>query len=152
MPIDFEVKDKIATIVINRPETKNALNVAAFYELREAVAELEADATVRSIVVIGKGGNFSSGRDFRDKTPLPPDFEEQRTAAFNALEYCTKPTIAAVQGTCSAAGMMLACMCDLIVAADDARFLQVLQDVQAGRLTCRAVAEAHGLPFAPAAA
>ena len=114
-------------IVINRPETKNALNVAAFYELREAVAELEADATVRSIVVMGKGGNFSSGRDFRDKTPLPPDFEEQRTAAFNALEYCTKPTIAAVAGWAITGGMTIMMSCDIVIASEDA----ILQDTHA---------------------
>lgn len=123
-------------IVFNRPEVKNALSIASFYELREAIAEMEADDTVKSLIIMGRGGNFSSGRDFRDKTPVPPDFEERRTEAFNALECCTKPTIAAVAGWAITGGMTIMMSCDIVIASEDA----ILQDTHAriGAITLRA--------------
>ncbi len=123
-------------IVLNRPEVKNALNITSFYELRQAIAELEADDTVKTIIIMGKGGNFSSGRDFRDKTPVPPDFEERRTEAFSALEYCSKPTIAAVAGWAITGGMTIMMSCDIVIASEDA----ILQDTHAkiGAITLRA--------------
>ena len=72
-------------IVFNRPQVKNAFSVASFYEVHRAIEQMTQDDAVRTIVLTGKGGNFSSGRDFRDTSDVPPDFDERRNDAFTAL-------------------------------------------------------------------
>jgi len=119
----IEVKRSAGTgwILLARPEIKNALNARFFDELQHAVDELSADDAIRVLVLMGKGGVFSAGRDFKDRE-APPDFEERRARAFSAVEYCAKPTIAAVAGYAVTGGLTLATTCDLILAAEDAIF------------------------------
>ncbi len=134
----LEVRKENGTgwIVFNRPQVKNAFTVASFYETHRAVDALAQDDEVRTIVLMGKGGNFSSGRDFRDTSVVPPDFEERRNDAFTALECCKKPTIAAVAGYAITGGLTMALSCDMIIASEDA----ILQDTHAkiGAITLRA--------------
>lgn len=134
----IEVKTENGTgwIVFSRPQVKNAFSVRTFSEVHEALEQLTQDDAVRTIVLMGKGGNFSSGRDFKDPEEVPPDFEERRSQVFNALEYCPKPTIAAVAGYAITGGLTMALSCDLIIAAEDA----ILQDTHAkiGAITLRA--------------
>ncbi len=134
----LEVKKDQGTgwIIFNRPQSKNALTVASFYEVHQAIDEMTQDDAVRSIVLMGKGGNFSSGRDFKDTSEVPPDFEERRNDAFTALERCPKPTIAAVSGYAITGGLTMVLSCDMVVAADNA----ILQDTHAkiGAITLRA--------------
>ncbi|MFA5490455.1 MAG: enoyl-CoA hydratase/isomerase family protein [Candidimonas sp.] len=108
-------------VLIARPEVKNALNVRFFDEIHGAVSDLAQDESVRTIALMGEGGIFSAGRDFKDRE-VPPDFEERRARAFSALEYCAKPTIAAVSGYAITGGLTLATACDLIIAGEDAVF------------------------------
>lgn len=123
-------------IAFNRPHVKNALSVASFYEVHRAIQQMAQDDEVRTIVLTGKGGNFSSGRDFKDTSEMPPDFEERRNDAFTALECCAKPTIAAVAGYAITGGLTMALSCDIVIAAEDA----ILQDTHAkiGAITLRA--------------
>jgi enoyl-CoA hydratase len=133
----IEVRRQGATgwIMLARPEVKNALSARSFDELRDVLTKLTADDSVATIVLSGKGGVFSSGRDFKDRD-VPADFEERRSHAFAALEYCPKPTIAAVAGYAITGGLTLALACDIIIAAEDAIF----QDTHAklGIITLRA--------------
>jgi len=134
--IRYEVDGPVATITLNRPDAANAQNSQLIDDLDAAFDRAEADADVRVVVLAAAGKHFSAGHDLKEllagtehwaamrDTPEGKLAHEQ-TMYFDKLVRIRdfrKVTIAAVQGTCSAAGLMLASMCDLIVAADDARF------------------------------
>jgi enoyl-CoA hydratase len=134
--IRYEVDGPVATITLARPDAANAQNSQLIYDLDAAFDRADADDAVRVVVLAADGKHFSAGHDLKEllagtehwsamrDTPEGKLVHEQ-TMYFDKLVRIRdfrKVTIAAVQGTCSAAGLMLACMCDLIVAADDARF------------------------------
>ena len=134
----YEVADAVATITMNRPQVANAQDTTLIDEMDDAFTQADADDSVRVVILAGKGKHFSSGHDLRalvgdaepDKWRLMRETPEGLKYHEQVMYYdrCKrihdfrKPTIAAVQGSCVAAGLMLACMCDLIVAADDATF------------------------------
>ena len=134
----YEVDGPVATITMNRPEVANAQNTALIDDLDAAFDEADADDAVRVVVLAGAGKHFSSGHDLKALVGQEaPDqwvamretpegkFHHEKVMYFDRcvrIHDFRKPTIAAVQGSCVAAGLMLACMCDLIVAADDAIF------------------------------
>jgi enoyl-CoA hydratase len=136
--IVYEVNGPVATITMNRPEVANAQNTQMIDEIDAAFGRAGADEAVRVVVLAGAGKHFSSGHDLAglvgdaepDKWRLMRETPEGKMAHEQIMyvDRCRrirdfpKPTIAAVQGSCVAAGLMLACMCDLIVAADDAAF------------------------------
>jgi enoyl-CoA hydratase/carnithine racemase len=127
----YEAKDGVAVITLNRPEVANAQTMALLDDLDAAWTRAAADAEVKVIVLRGNGRHFSSGHDLTDRWPAPKEITLEWI--YNAetrryLEYTLrwrnipKPSIAAVQGKCIAAGLMLCWPCDLIVAADNAEF------------------------------
>ena len=134
----YEVKDAVATITMNRPEMANAQDTRLIDELDAAFDEADADDSVRVVILAGAGKHFSSGHDLKElvgdsepnawrlmrETPEGKMYHEQIMYydRCKRIHDFRKPTIAAVQGSCVAAGLMLACMCDLIVAAEDAKF------------------------------
>ena len=134
--IRYEVDGPVATITLARPDAANAQSSQLISELDAAFDRADADDDVRVVILAAEGKHFSAGHDLKEllageeywaarrDTPEGKLAHEQ-TMYFDKLVRIRdfrKVTIAAVQGTCSAAGLMLACMCDLIVAADDARF------------------------------
>jgi enoyl-CoA hydratase/carnithine racemase len=127
----YEVADRIATLTLNRPEAANAQNIALLDELDAAWTRAAADDDVVVIVLRGEGKHFSAGHDLNDRWPAPEEItlewiyrEESRRYLEYALRWrnVPKPSIAAVQGRCIAGGLLLCWPCDLIVAADDAKF------------------------------
>ncbi len=134
----YRVDGAVATVTMNRPEMANAQDTRLIDELDAAFDEADADDSVRVVILAGAGKHFSSGHDLKsiigdgepDKWRLLRETPEGKMYHEKIMYYdrCKrihdfrKPTIAAVQGSCVAAGLMLACMCDLIVAADDAAF------------------------------
>ena len=136
--VDYAVGEHIATITLNRPQVRNAQNSTLILELDQAMHRAAEDPDVRVIVLAAAGPAFSAGHDLKAVVGQEADDrwrQLRRTAEGRLrherelyLEKCLyiyqlpKPTIAQVQGACVAAGLMLACMCDLIIAADDARF------------------------------
>ena len=134
----YQVKGTVATITMNRPEMANAQDTRLIDEMDDAFDQADADDSVRVVILAGAGKHFSSGHDLKaligdsepDKWRLMRETPEGKMYHEKIMYYdrCKrihdfrKPTIAAVQGSCVAAGLMLACMCDLIVAADDAAF------------------------------
>jgi enoyl-CoA hydratase len=133
----YEVEGPVATICMNRPQAANAQNTALIEGIDAAFDRADADDAVRVVVLAGAGKHFSSGHDLKAILgPEPDEWARMRDTPEGKfrheqvmyVEKCRKihdfrkPTIAAVQGKCIAAGLMLACMCDLIVAADDAVF------------------------------
>ena len=136
--VRYAVEGNVCTLTMDRPEVANAQNTQLIDDLDAAFDAAGADDEVRVVVLTGAGRHFSSGHDlkalvgdveadeWRQMRDTPEGkFEHEKVMYFDRclriLEF-PKPTIAAVNGSCVAAGLMLACMCDLIVAADDAVF------------------------------
>ena len=141
----YGVEAGVATITMNRPKYNNAQNGRMTYELDDAFKRAVADDEVKVIVLKGEGKHFSAGHDIgtpgrdvhlsQNRVSLWYDHADKEGGEFlyvreaeAYLGMCRrwrdipKPTIAAVQGACIAGGLMLAWVCDLIVATDDAYF------------------------------
>ena len=127
--------DAIATITLNRPDARNALDFAMRRELLAALDEVDADGAARVLVLTGAGGHFCSGGDvktMRDKRHTPAEGRarvELLNRAITRLVEFPKPTIAMVDGYAVGAGTNLALCCDLIVASDRARFGEVFSKI-----------------------
>ena len=123
----LEKSDRVATLTLNRPEVLNALTWRMLEEIEDAVREIERDEGVIVVVVSGGGERaFCAGIDVgavRGLDMLGARAIGKRIhATDNALRVLEKPVIAKVRGLCLGAGLELAVSCDLIVAAEDARF------------------------------
>jgi 2-(1,2-epoxy-1,2-dihydrophenyl)acetyl-CoA isomerase len=121
-----ELSDGVATITLNRPESLNALNSKMRGELLAALKAAGRDDAVRAVVITGEGRAFCSGADLRGGSGERA-FRRVLTAEYNplitAVRELPKPVVAAVNGVAAGAGMSLALACDLVYAADDARFV-----------------------------
>jgi 2-(1,2-epoxy-1,2-dihydrophenyl)acetyl-CoA isomerase len=124
--IRYELGDGVATITLARPESLNALNATMRAELLTALKVAARDDAVRAVLITGEGRGFCSGADLRGGSG-ERDFRRVLTDEYNplitALRELPKPVIAAVNGVAAGAGMSLALACDLVYAADDARFI-----------------------------
>jgi enoyl-CoA hydratase/carnithine racemase len=125
----YEVKDKIATITLNRPDKLNAFTGPMIDAWARALADAQADASVNVIVVTGAGRAFCSGGDvgrMGEGEPTPLDHKNQLWENIHrvpkTLEAVDKPVIAMVNGLAVGAGMGMCVMCDVRVAAESARF------------------------------
>jgi 2-(1,2-epoxy-1,2-dihydrophenyl)acetyl-CoA isomerase len=126
--IRHAVVDGVATITLARSEKLNAITAAMHAELREALAETEADRRVRCLVITGEGRAFSSGQDLSEERLAGPDgkidFGARLDRDYNPLAVrlytYPKPTIAALNGPAVGAAANLALACDIIVAARSA--------------------------------
>jgi 2-(1,2-epoxy-1,2-dihydrophenyl)acetyl-CoA isomerase len=118
----------VVQATLNRPERKNAMSLALFDALAELFADVDARDEDRAVVLVGEGGNFSSGADLGSRAepgdPAPGTIEalERIHQCALSLHRCRTPTIAAVDGVAVGAGMSLALGCDLVVATTQARF------------------------------
>src|SRR5256886_17694465 len=136
----------IATITLNRPEARNALDLVMRGELLTALDEVEADPQARVVVLTGAGGHFCAGGDVKTMRTKRHTAAEgrQRVESLNRmvqrLVEFPRPTIAQVDGFAVGAGCNLALCCDLIVAADPARFRGVFGKI-------RLVPERGGTPL-----
>jgi 2-(1,2-epoxy-1,2-dihydrophenyl)acetyl-CoA isomerase len=124
--IRHELRDGVATITLARPESLNALNATMRRELLGALKAAGRDDAVRAVVITGEGRGFCSGADLRGGSG-ERDFRRVLTDEYNplvtAVRELPRPVIAAVNGVAAGAGMSLALACDLVYAADDARFI-----------------------------
>lgn len=122
-----DISGGVATVTLQRPEVKNAMNWALVDELTAAGRALAADETVRAVVVTGADGTFSSGIDVTtfasEDGSLDPSGTNVRRFqdAFTIFEQLGAPVIAAIEGYCYGAGFQLALACDLRVIADGAQ-------------------------------
>ena len=131
--IDYDASEGIASITLNRPQAANAQTLEMLDDLDEAWRRAAEDPDVRVIILQANGKHFSSGHDIRavGEDPTPPKWTVAGIYEIEAkrfLEYSLrwrnvpKPSIAAVQGVCIGGGLLLCWPCDLIIAADNARF------------------------------
>src|SRR4051794_1417175 len=125
----WDFADGVATITLSRPERKNPLTFESYAELRDTFRALAYSAEVKSVVVAGAGGNFSSGGDVHEIIGPLTEMDMPGLLAFTrmtgdlvkAMRACPQPIVAAVDGVCAGAGAILAMASDLRLAAPGAR-------------------------------
>jgi enoyl-CoA hydratase/carnithine racemase len=118
------VEDGIATVTLNRPDKRNAMNAALLAGLRAGFEELDKRSDVRVVVVRGAGPAFCAGMDLREMEERPGGAVDPEAGVIGVLQRVERsrhPTIAMVHGDAIAGGCELALHCDLRVAADGAR-------------------------------
>lgn len=127
-PIILTPKDGYAVITLNRPKQLNSFNNDMHYALQDALAEVENNDDIRAMLITGAGRGFCAGQDLGDRDPSKNtyDLSETLTTFYNPLitrlEALKKPKIAAVNGVAAGAGIGLALACDIVLAADKAKF------------------------------
>lgn len=120
--IDAQLKERILTITLNRPERKNALSLAMYSALADVILQAGGDADVRVIVLTGTDEFFTSGNDLLDFMNEPEIHDKHPVVRFmRALQDCEKPVVAIVRGHAIGIGTTLLLHCDLVYVAEDAR-------------------------------
>ena len=122
-----ERRGKVGIVTLNRPKALNALNAALIVELGRALDEFEADPAVAAIVLTGSDKAFAAGADIKEmvgKTYMQAYGEDFITSGWERVAQCRKPVIAAVAGFALGGGCEVAMMCDIVIAAENARFGQ----------------------------
>lgn len=119
----------VATVVVDRPDVHNALSDTTIADLTAVFVRLGGDAAVRFVVLRGAGKHFSAGADLAYMRGIAHQGHDANIAGAYALadmlaaiRDCPKPVVARVQGACMGGGVGLIAACDIVVAADDARF------------------------------
>ena len=129
VPIQVDRADQIATVILNNPDKLNALNLAMWKRLGEVMRELDADLSLRCIVLRGAGGKaFAAGADISE-------FEKTRNNSRNGRKYgdalevtmaalarCRHPMVAMIQGVCVGGGLEIVSQCDLRICGASSRF------------------------------
>lgn len=118
-----ELLDGIFTVRINRPEKKNALNIAMYGALADALQRADEDPAIRVVLLCGGDDCFTSGNDIADFVNFPPTGPDSPVLRFlKAVTLAVKPVVAAVSGAAVGVGTTLLLHCDLVYAADTAMF------------------------------
>ncbi len=125
--ITLETRNNVATLTLNRPDVMNALNQQMRAEIAHAVKAAEQEARV--LVIGGAGAAFCSGQDLGDggnaaKLDLERTLRDEYVPMLKAIFECTIPTISAVHGAAAGAGANLALAADVVIAAEEAYFIQ----------------------------
>jgi enoyl-CoA hydratase/carnithine racemase len=128
-PVHVERDGAIATVVLNRPERMNALDKAMWMQLGALMRELDADESLRCIVLRGAGGKaFAAGADIsefaneRANAAQAQRYGEDVAGTMRALAQCRHPTLALIEGACVGGGLLIASQCDLRICNESARF------------------------------
>lgn len=129
----YEKKDGIATLIMNRPESRNALSIEMREKLFQCVTDIETDDEVRCVVIKGAGDHFMAGGDVISFAEIAKQDPDERRKMFEArihglhptmftMRRMQKPIIGCVQGAAAGFGLSFAMACDLVIASDDAFF------------------------------
>lgn len=123
MTIKTAVLNGVASIEIARPEKKNALTAAMYQAMADALAAARDDKSVRAVLIHGQPDIFTSGNDLEDFMQRPPQGMDSPVFQFmRGLLECDKPVVVAVTGAAIGIGTTMLLHCDLVYAADTARF------------------------------
>lgn len=122
--VRVDKQGEVLAITLNRPERRNAITVAMYAALAEAVEGAAGDKSIRVITFEGEGQDFAAGNDLADfLNALPRNTDEIPVWRFlRALAECETPLVAAVRGNCVGIGTTMLFHCDLVVAEEGARF------------------------------
>jgi 2-(1,2-epoxy-1,2-dihydrophenyl)acetyl-CoA isomerase len=126
----FEVHDGVARIRLNRPDRLNALDFAVAEHLLAALKRADADNTAKAVTLTGEGRSFMAGGDlsvFQQAGDKAPEVAGKLIGLFHEIVLLIRtmkpPVVAGVQGAVAGGGLGLALACDLVIAADDAKFV-----------------------------
>jgi enoyl-CoA hydratase len=124
MTVLYSVEGSVATITLNRPDARNALNDQMCEDLRRIASQV--DPNIRLVLVRGSGPVFCAGADVKERAGMSVDQVRARRlkafAAYHALESLPMPSVAVVHGAALGSGVEIAAACDFIVATPDAAF------------------------------
>lgn len=125
-PLQVECRDGVARVVIDRPEARNALNLELCEALRTAFEALDADEEVLVVLLSANGPSFCAGADMKERDGRGSEWVRQRRiasfAAYAAIERCSKPVVALVNGPVVGSGGEIAMSCDFAIASSDVSF------------------------------
>ncbi len=133
--ITINIQNKIATLSLNRPEVFNSFNREMALLLQSELDACERNPEVRAIVITGSGKAFCAGQDLKEVTSaeLNPGFkkilEEHYNPIISRIRKIEKPIIAAVNGVAAGAGANIALACDIVVASENASFIQAFSKI-----------------------
>ncbi|MBI4308478.1 MAG: enoyl-CoA hydratase/isomerase family protein [Chloroflexi bacterium] len=126
--IKLKKSEHIAVLTVNRPEKLNALRTQTALELKAALEEIDQDEEVYAVILTGEGRSFGSGHDTAEPPPGMDVWLSRRSPGRVYTDVCEKlfhlhqPIVAAINGWCAGGSVGLALCCDILIAADDARF------------------------------
>jgi enoyl-CoA hydratase len=124
--LQLELEGGIATLWLNRPDSRNALNLRMCHEITAACEALEENEAVRVVVLRGRGVAFCAGADLKERQGMSPAEMVARRVdgftAYAALEALSKPLIATVHGAAFGSGCEIAAACDFVLATSQASF------------------------------
>jgi 2-(1,2-epoxy-1,2-dihydrophenyl)acetyl-CoA isomerase len=130
--IQFTIRDGIAVLTLNRPDRLNSFTQAMHREVRDALDQIQADKSVRVLVLTGAGRGFCAGQDLNDRAVEPggagvdlgESVEKYYAPLVMTLRTLPMPVICAVNGVAAGAGANLALACDIVLAAKSASFIE----------------------------
>jgi 2-(1,2-epoxy-1,2-dihydrophenyl)acetyl-CoA isomerase len=136
-PIVVAIADGVAELTLSRPEVLNSFTIPMARELQRAIAQAAADPSVRAVLLTGAGRAFCAGQDLAEAVPpdasAGPPIEEIVRSSYNplvrAIRQLEKPVVCAVNGVAAGAGANLALACDIVIAADNASFIQAFSKI-----------------------
>ena len=133
MNVKHSINDGIATVTLDRPDKMNALSEDMYLDLTRIFADLQNDDDVRAVILTGSGKAFCSGSDVGsmhgvDMISNRPRMQRRHRMIQNIVNL-DKPVIAAVNGACVGIGFSVALACDLIIAAESAKFSQLFKKI-----------------------
>ncbi|MEO5902968.1 MAG: enoyl-CoA hydratase [Gemmatimonadaceae bacterium] len=134
MSYEFILTEKIGSVLritLNRPDVLNSFTLAMSRELRDAIASARADKAIRAILITGAGRGFCAGQDLSDVPPavegqldLGATVRETYNPLIKLIREIEKPVVCAVNGVAAGAGANLAIACDIVIASENASFIQ----------------------------
>ena len=132
--LKYDLDNGVATITLNRPEVYNALNNEITFELQSALKECRKNDEVRVVVLTGEGKAFCSGQDLKASSQEPNrSFSDSLHKRYNpiiqAIRNLPKPVICRLNGVAAGAGCSFALACDLVVAAESAKLIEVFVNI-----------------------
>ncbi len=133
--ITTQIENKVATLTLNRPEVFNSFNREMALLLQNELDECEKNPEVRAIVITGSGKAFCAGQDLKEVTSpeLNPGFkkilEEHYNPIISRIRKIEKPIIGAINGVAAGAGANIALACDVVVASENASFIQAFSKI-----------------------
>ncbi|NNC94839.1 MAG: 2-(1,2-epoxy-1,2-dihydrophenyl)acetyl-CoA isomerase [Chitinophagales bacterium] len=130
----YDVKDKICTITLDRPEVFNAFNDQMSFELQDALKKAKKDEGIRVLVITGAGKAFCSGQDLKDfqsnnKKSFAESLYQRYNPIIRGVRQMPKPVICRLNGVAAGAGCSLALACDMIIASSKANLIEVFVNV-----------------------
>ena len=132
--LSYTLENGVCTITFNRPDVYNAFNNELSFEMQDALKKATKDENVRVVVITGAGKAFCSGQDLKAASGVPNrDLSESLEKRYNPIirlmRNMPKPIIARVNGVAAGAGCSIALACDIIVAAESAKFIEIFINI-----------------------